>query len=317
MTPLTGFAGIACPVSPLAFGVAAFGTGARGAGADGLLGRFLDAGGTLVDTAHCYAFWLPNGDGASERELGAAIRRLRCRERLILGTKGGHPALAPGYPRPAAFLSPARVRQDLDESLERLGVDHVDLYWLHRDDGVTPAGEIIEMLNEEIRRGRILAPGASNWSSARIAEANAYAAVHGLAPFCASQVQWSLATPSWVIGQDPTVRYVTPSDRDACARLGVPIVAYTSASAGFFAGRGTAAEPFCAEENRARLDRARSMAAARGWTPTQVAIAWLLAQQPPAIPLFSSTNPEHLEEALGALNVKLTAAEADWLERGV
>jgi aryl-alcohol dehydrogenase-like predicted oxidoreductase len=87
------------------------------------------------------------------------------------------------------------IASDIDDSLNRLGMDCIPLYYLHRDDGKTPCGEIIGALNRQIGRGRIRYLGASNWSVARIAEANAYAAQHGLQGFVASQIQGSLARP--------------------------------------------------------------------------------------------------------------------------
>src|SRR5579862_7910396 len=114
-------------VSVLSYGVAGFGTGARGEQADALLAQFLDSGGSFVDTAHCYAFWIAGGLGASEREVGASLRRLGCRNLVVIATKGGHSDGGPDYPRPADCMSARLLTQDLDESLERLGLESVDL----------------------------------------------------------------------------------------------------------------------------------------------------------------------------------------------
>src|SRR5439155_5807796 len=176
-------------VSALCFGAGGFGTSVGGAAAERLVADFLAAGGNFFDTAHCYAFWRANGLGASERELGACLRRLGALDTAVIATKGGHPDMGPDYRRPADFLSRGVIAADLDDSLERLGLDCIPLYYLHRDDGLTPVGEIVETLNEEIGRGRVRYLGASNWSVARIAAANAYAAAHGLRGFVASQVQ--------------------------------------------------------------------------------------------------------------------------------
>src|SRR5579862_170257 len=167
-------------VSTLCFGLGSLGTGFQGPDAGELLMDYLAAGGNFVDTAHCYACWIENGLGASERELGRLLRQLGVRDRVIVATKGGHPAFGTEYPRPDAYMSERQVVQDLEESLERLHLDQVDLYYLHRDDPRMPVDEVIDMLNRCVQSGRVRALGASNWSVARIAEANAYAARHGL-----------------------------------------------------------------------------------------------------------------------------------------
>lgn len=300
-------------VSSLCFGVAAFGTGAHGAQADALLSQFIEAGGNFLDTAHCYAFWAPGGLGASERELGASLRRLGVRDRVVIATKGGHSEGGPDYPRPADFLSEAVLSRDLDESLERLGLDSVDLYYLHRDDGRTPVAAVVAWLNREIQRGRIRYAGASNWSVARIAEANAWAAQAGLQGFVTSQVQWSLADPDWTAGEEPTMRSVTAEELPWHTATQMPVVAYSATANGYFArdpqGRGSAI-------NRARWERARLLAARIGCTPTQIALSYLRHQPFPVIPLFSTLNPDHLAEALGSVNVALDAEEVRSLRDG-
>ncbi len=302
-------------VSILGYGVALFGTAVRGDDADRLLGAYHAAGGTLVDTAHCYAYWVEGGLGASERELGAAIRRLGIRDELVVATKGGHPGAGQTYPQPEAFLSPEALAASLDESLARLGMDAVDLYYLHRDDGRTPVGEVIEALNAEIARGRVRALGASNWSTARIALANAYAAAHGVTGFCCSQAQWSLAEPDWQPGPDPVTRCVHEADAAWYAESGIPVVAYSATANGYFAADGPVG-PFTGERNAARRARTRQLAAELGCTATQLAVAWLLRQAPTVAPLFSTLRPRHMREAIAALEIPLSSAQARLLHDG-
>jgi len=222
-------------VSALCLGTVDFGTRLVGDDADRLVTAFLDAGGNFLDTAHCYAFWMENGLGASERGLGACLTRLGVWDRVVVGTKGGHPEVPPDYPRPDFFLAPDVLEADINESLDRLGVGYVPLYYLHRDDGRVPVSEIIDALNVAVADGRIGYLGASNWTVARIAEANEYAASKGLRGFAISQSQWSLAVPDWPMGEDPCMRYVTDEDAAEYARLGIPVAAYTSTAAGYFA----------------------------------------------------------------------------------
>ena len=129
----------------------------------------------------------------------AALRPRQRGDRRALGA-GARPARPgrhhrqrrPPYPRRANRVTPEDIAADLDESLRQLGLDTIDLYLLHRDDPDVPVGPIVEALNEHLRGGKIRAFGGSNWTHERIAEANAYAADHGLVPFVASSPQFSL-----------------------------------------------------------------------------------------------------------------------------
>lgn len=306
----------AVSLGPLCLGAGPFGTRIAGSALDELLQAFLAAGCGFVDTAHCYACWVPGGVGASERELGAALRRLGATHRVTVATKGGHSSFGDEYRRPERYLAPEQVEQDLAESLERLGLPAVQIYYLHRDDPRVPVGELIDVLNRAADAGKIGLLGASNWPTARIEAANAYAAARGLRGFTLSQCQWSLAVPKWTPGRDPTTRYVTPEDAAWYAAAGLAVVGYSATAGGYFSGAAAAEAAYGTPENAARRDRARSLAALLGCTPGQVALAWLRAQAPHTIPLFGTTNPVHLAEAVGSLDVRLTAAQAEWLRNG-
>lgn len=297
-------------VSRLCLGLGDLGTRLTGPPAVHLLETFLAAGGNFVDTAHCYGFWGPGGIGASERELGRVIRELGCRDRVVIGTKGGHPAADPDYPRPDAYLSPEVLASDVGESLERLSVDAIDLYLLHRDDARVPVGEIIDALNTHVGAGQLRALGASNWSTDRMAAANAYAAAHGLQGFVVSQIQFSLATPTWPVTDDPTMRTMTAETAAWHTRNGVPVMAYSASAGGFFAGRDGA---YATPDNLARRDRARALAAELSATPAQIALAYLLNQPFPVFPIIGTLDETHLLESLGATAISLTAEQIRWL----
>jgi aryl-alcohol dehydrogenase-like predicted oxidoreductase len=299
-------------VSPICYGAMGHGTIADAARSEELFARYRDAGGNFFDTAHCYCFWIPGMLGASERMLGEAVRRHGCRDDVVIASKGGHPGAGPSYPKPDAFISPETIAADLDDSLARLEMEVIDLYYLHRDDPRVPAGEIIEMLNAEVRRGRIRWLGASNWSAVRIADANAHAAAHGLRGFSVSQPRWNLAQDN--PGGDPTMRTLDAADFAWHQDTGLPVAPYTSTAGGYFAG---ADHPtFQNPVSQARRARAVQLAADLACTPAQVALAWLLAQPFPVYPIIGTTNPAHLADALGATDVRLTAEQVDWLRDG-
>jgi aryl-alcohol dehydrogenase-like predicted oxidoreductase len=312
-------------VSTVCYGAAVFGTDVQGEAMDRLYGLFRAAGGNFFDTAHCYCFWIESGEGASERALGECIRRHGDRDRVVIGTKGGHPGWGDLYPRPDHFLAPEVIARDIDDSLQRLGIEAIDLYWLHRDDPRRPAGEVIETLNAEIARGRLRAIGASNWSTARIAEANAYAVAHGLQGFSASQPQWSLAQSNQPQTDDPprsitiddllATRWLTPGDLAWHRETALPVVPFTPTAGGYFATGGQA-EGFDNDISRARLARAQMLATVLGCTPNQIALAYLVNHPFPVSPILGTTKPAHLADALAAFDITLTPEQVRWLLNG-
>ncbi len=308
--------GTALTVSVLGFGAAEMGTGVSGDDATLLVADFVEAGGNFFDTAHCYAFWKPGGLGASERALGAALRRLGYVGKVIIATKGGHPEVGPDYRRPDDFLAENVLVGDIESSLFRLGVETIDLYYLHRDDGKTSVGEIIERLNGFIRRGWIRYIGASNWSVARIEEANAYAVANGLHGFVASQIQGSLAVANPVPTADPTTRFLDAPTAAWHRKSLLPVVAYSATANGYFSKTPAPLGETLNKngENEMRRERARELAAQRGCTPTQIAVAYLLNQPGLSIlPLFSTTRRDHLSEVIGAEAITLSPEQVGWL----
>lgn len=300
-------------VSPLCYGTGSFGADVKGDDADRLINVYRDTGGNFLDTAHCYAFWLPAGAGCSERALADYMRR-NGKGDLVVGTKGGHPGAA-GYRTVEHWLSPARLSADIDDSLGRLGLDTIDLYWLHRDETRTPVGEIIETLNREIRRGRIRWLGVSNWRCSRIAEANAYAAAHGLQGFSANQPEWNLAKKN-TANPDPAnddgtgMLFLEEPDQEWHRRTRLPVVPYTATAGGYFASGGEKNRGACDNPiSRGRLAKVQALARELRATPGQVALAWLLHQDFPVFPIIGPHNPDHLRENLGAAQIRLSAGQ--------
>ena len=146
-----------------------------------ILDRYRELGGRAIDTAHIYAAWLPDGWGKSEITVGRWLQRTGVRGDMVIGTKGGHPNLETWE---VSRLTPKEIKQDLHESLDRLGLDAIDIYWLHRDDPAVPVPEILDALSEFTSNGLIRNYGASNWAVPRLKEAAEYAAGRGLSGFC-------------------------------------------------------------------------------------------------------------------------------------
>jgi len=300
----------------LCLGTGAFGTAVAREAAFRLLDRFAELGGNFLDTAHIYAAWVPGGQGASERTLGAWMRSRGVRAQTLIGTKGGHPAW--GDAANAPRLAPEQIAQDLSESLDRLQTDYLDLYWLHRDDPSRPVGEIIETLATEQSAGRIHAFGCSNWTWERIAAAQEHARRHGLPGFVASQPEWNLARRNPAAGGDATMLALTPEDVRRHAETGLPCIPYSSQARGYFAGVESAGvlRTYDNAVSRGRRARAQDLARRRGCQPGQIALAYLLAHPFPVIPVIGTSNPAHLEAACAATDIVLSPEDIHWLRDG-
>jgi 1-deoxyxylulose-5-phosphate synthase len=282
-----------------------------------LLDRFLAAGGNCVDTAHIYGF------GDSEKTLGKWFHETGRRNEVLLVTKGCHPAVnredifgSPWVGR----VTPEAIRADLSESLERLQTEVIDLYLLHRDDESVAVGALIEALNQEQTRGRIRAFGASNWRVERIAEANRYAAQHGLNGFALSSPSLSLAHPKQMLF--PGTLFADEVTRAWHRAQQLPLLAWSSLANGFMSGKfkpgeavdSDVAKVYYTDENFERLKRAQKLAAAKNATVAQIGLAFVLQQAFPVIALVGPTKVSNLDDALGALDIDLTAGELDYLD---
>ena len=157
-----------------------------------LMDRYLELGGNVIDTARIYGRAEARDASYSNSEpiVGRWLKSRGTRDRVVLITKGAHHVMEdPSQKR----VNRACIDSDLETSLRELGVDSVDIYFLHRDDPEKPVSEIMDALDRHVKAGRIRALGASNWTCARIAEANAYARANGKTPFTVSQIQWGVA----------------------------------------------------------------------------------------------------------------------------
>jgi aryl-alcohol dehydrogenase-like predicted oxidoreductase len=312
-------AGVDKPVSRLALGTMIVNTSCLD-DSFALLDAALDAGLNTLDLALVY------GGGGSERAVGQWLEARGNREQVVILTKGCHPNAD------RRRVTPYDIGADLHDSLARLRTDYIDLYLLHRDDPEAPVGPIVETLNDYQRQGKIRAFGGSNWTHERLQAANDYAAAHGLTPFGASSPHYSLAEQV----QDPwgpgCVGISGPGQAEArawYARTALPVFAYSSLARGFFSGRLTraafAADPeivdgacrtaYCHEVNFQRLDRATELAAEKGVSVPQIALAYVLAQpELDLFPIVGAANADEIAANVAALEIALTADELAWLD---
>jgi aryl-alcohol dehydrogenase-like predicted oxidoreductase len=316
--------GIAPAPSVICLGTGGFGSSIPRETAFAILDAYAGQGGNFLDTAHIYAAWEPGGSGASERTLGAWLKRNGMRRRFVVGTKGAHPHL---QSMQVSRLSPVEITQDLEESLERLDTDTIDLYWLHRDDPAVPVGEILGVLNEHLAAGRVRALGASNWSTARLVEAAAYAGAHGMQTFCASQIGYSLAQSQLLNPSVEGARYMDDRAWQWHRQTGVPLVAFSSQALGFFSGKyvgggrslktgkdQTVKKIYLSAKNLERQERATALAEKDGRTANQIALAYLLSQPFPVFPIVGSQTVEQVLDSCAAAAFTLRPDEIAWLE---
>jgi aryl-alcohol dehydrogenase-like predicted oxidoreductase len=304
--------------SRICLGTASFGSDIPKDLSFSVLDAYVEDGGNFIDTAHIYAAWREGYWGASERTLGDWLASRACRDEVILATKGGHPPLdAIDQGR----CGPAELEQDLNESLERLRVDHVDVYWLHRDEPDRPAGEIVETLSGFVRDGRIRSYGGSNWTCARLDEANAYASAHDLPPFVASQSGWSLVDRASPDPPVPGMLFLDKTDVVWHRANRFPLVAYTAQAKGYFSVENVAwarlgfsgpiphGEEYDSAEGRKRLMAALALADMKGCTANQIALAFLLHQPFPVYPVVGTSRVDHVRESLESAAVPLSAQD--------
>ncbi len=265
---------------------------------------FYAKGGTVFDTAWVYA------EGQCERLLGQWVKNRGVRDQVVILDKGAH----------TPFCTPDWLTAQIMESVERLQTEYVDIYLMHRDNPAIPVGEFITVLNEHQRAGRIRIFGASNWSIARVEEANAYATAHGLQGFSVISNNFSLArmiAPPWT-------GCVSASDTNSRAwltRTQTPLLPWSSQARGFFTARarpGDLSDPELArcwysDDNWERKARVERMAAERDVEPVAIALAYVLNQPFPTFPLIGPRALSETRTSLPALGLTLAPDEVLWL----
>jgi aryl-alcohol dehydrogenase-like predicted oxidoreductase len=269
---------------------------------EALLLAAVDRGVTFFDTADMY------GVGANESLVGRALRDVR--DRVVLATKFGNMRRLDG-----AHLgvngSPEYVKAACDQSLKRLGVDHIDLYYQHRVDPNVPIEDTVGAMADLVKAGKVKYLGLSEAGPATVRRA------HKVHPITALQTELSLWT------RDALGEIFTTIDE-----LGIGFVAYSPLGRGFLTGAITKPTDFVAgdfrsvnprmsganfDANLALVHAVEAMAKDRGVTPARLALAWVLAQEPSVVPIPGTRRLKYLEDNIGAAEVVLSDAEVQAL----
>ncbi|TJX53031.1 MAG: aldo/keto reductase, partial [Mesorhizobium sp.] len=273
-----------------------------------LLDAFFEAGGNLFDTGYVY------GGGYTETLLGQWLRNRGVREQSVVIAKGAHSPLC----------YPDVIGKQLAQSLDRLQTDHVDIYFMHRDNPDVPVGEFVDAMDREVKAGRIRGPfGGSNWKMQRMDEAIAYAERTGKQKPGVLSNNFSLAEmlePIWA-------GCITSSTDDWKAWLTsrqMPNFAWSSQGRGFFTDRAgrdrldseELVRVWYSERNFGRRDRAIELAAQLRKSPIHIALAYVLNQPFPSVPLIGPRTLGELDDSLRALDIALSPAQREWLDGG-
>jgi len=310
-------------VSALALGAMLFGTATDEATSFAVLDRFVEAGGTFIDTSDNYAFW-HNGDmgGQSEELLGRWLRSRDAYDRVVIATKLGARPLAPGtgYIDNPEGLSAKAIRTAVEGSLERLGVERLDLLYAHIEDRAVPVEETVGAFGELVAEGTVGLLGASNHAVWRIERARAAAAAAGLPGYELLQYAHSYLRPRNDIpdGLFPEGKLNAVGGEMLSylkAEPGLTMVAYSPLLAGAYT---RADKPLLRDFDHpgtpARLAALGEVAAETGATLNQVVLAWQLGNEVPIIPLAGASSVAQLEENLGAVDLELSAEQRATLD---
>ena len=290
----------------LVLGGNVFGWTASGAEAFRILDRFVEAGGTMIDTADVYSAWVPGHKGGeSERLIGEWLRRRGRRDDVLIATKVGF----------SEGLSAGVIERGIEASLERLGTTHVDLYYSHKDDPETPFEETLGTFDRLVRAGKVRAIGASQIDAERLEQALAVSADNGLVPYTVLQTWYNMME--------------RPRFEEALAGVaqahGLGVLPFYGLANGFLSGkyrseadlkksiRGDRVAEYLNDRGLAVLAALDEVAAETGATPAQVALAWTAAQPGVTAPIASATSMAQLEELIGAMTLELDAGQLERL----
>ena len=272
-----------------------------------LIRRAIEAGINFFDTANAYS------DGTSEEIVGRALRDFGRRDELVVATKVRYAARkAPNV----GGLSRKAIFHEIDASLQRLGMDFVDLYQIHRWDPHTPIEETMEALHDVVKAGKARYIGASSMHAWQFAKAQQVAATHGWTPFVSMQPEWSLLYREEEREMLPLCRDqgvgVIPWSPLARGRLARPWGEHTPRIASDVFGAGLFQHT---EANDRQVAEALAgVAARRGLPRAQVALAWLLAQPGLTAPIIGASRPGQIDDAVAALAVELSAEDIQALQ---
>jgi aryl-alcohol dehydrogenase-like predicted oxidoreductase len=293
-------------VAPLALGGNVFGWTADEQTSFAVLDAFVEAGGTMIDTADVYSAWAPgHSGGESETVIGRWLKRSGKRDRVVIATKVGF----------MAGLAPETIGPTCDASLARLGIESIDLYYQHKDDETVPLADSLGAFDDLRRAGKIRAVGLSNFTAPRVEEALAVCAEHGFATPAALQNWYNLVEREKFEG----------ALRDVALSEGFAVFPYYSLANGFLTGKYRSRDDLTKSPRGLRnieylegrgarvLAALDEIAAETGAALATIALAWTMAQPGITAPIASATSLDQVRELVAALTLELTPDQVERL----
>lgn len=299
-------------IAPINFGGNVFGWTLDEKQSFEILDKFTEAGFNFIDTADTYAWWINGVGGQSEAIIGKWLAARKNRKDVVIATKVGSETKEHGFD-----ISKKHILKSVDESLQRLGTDHIDLYYTHFDDNVTPVEETLSAYDEIIKAGKVRYIAASNISPARLTESFELAEKNGLPKYVALQPHYNL-----VEREKFETEYAPLAEK-----YNLSVFPYWALAAGFLTGkyrfeedfskspRGGGAAKYLDTKGIAVLDQLDKIAQKHTTQPATVALAWLLANPLITAPIVSATSENQLQTLFAAPNLQLDAEDLEGLSK--
>ena len=274
-----------------------------------ILDAYYEKGGNWLDTARVYGTELISEEerkldfSDSEEVIGRWIKSRNIRDKITLVTKGAHGSLKTGEKR----VNPDGIYEDMETSLQKLGLDSVDIYFLHKDDPTVSVKEIMPAMHALIQSGKTKEIGCSNWTLERFTKANEFAVENGLTPFSISQVKWSYAVPFSKISNGDVDMGQTPEEYERYREMNMPVMAYSSQARGFFLKAARAnpdeksmgkAAVFLSEQNKKRAEIVKKIAETEKISISAAAFSYLWSKEIPVTALIGPSSVAHLLDSM-------------------
>jgi aryl-alcohol dehydrogenase-like predicted oxidoreductase len=298
-------------VSALCLGAMYFGTRQNQVESFQLLDQYFESGGTFIDTANIYAWWVKGFKGGeSETILGKWIKERNNRQQVFIASKVGF-----NYQDVPTTLSAKIIEQECNKSLKRLGVETIDLYYAHMDDRNTPLDESLEAFSRLVDSGKVRYIGASNFTAWRLEEARWQSLNNDLPEYCCIQQRHSYIRPKHGTTFDPQVA-VNDDLLDYVKYRNITLLAYSVLLSGAFARQDRDfAQPYLGTDTDNRLSVLKSVSKESGASINQVILAWMLHNDPQVLPLIAASTPEQMNENIDSLEIILSPDQIDRLNQ--
>lgn len=306
-------------VAQIAMGTMNFGSTVTEEDSFKMMDYYLSIGGNWFDTAHMYAAWVPDGLGKSEQTLGRWIKSRDVRDKILVSTKGGFE-----YGESSLYESNdiPRLERDFiiaqcDDSLKRLQLDYVDVYFLHTDDPTKPVSDIMDFMDEIVKSGRAKSIGASNWSAERIDEANIYARAHEKTEFTISQINWSVGYIEMHDRLPADEMTMSHAQHEYYMNHNMPVMGFASQARGIFS-KSIASGGFESmkedmdriryfnNRNYRRMQKIKEICEQDGVSPAAVVVDYVVDNELTGIAVIGASSMEQLKDSLSATNYTLS-----------